>query len=188
MTASTESPIHALADGLTLTLSQAMTFARKASGDMFLSAKGQRQGAITGESIAPGFEGQMHVTGWRWGLIAPGALQGVHTGAVAGKALTVFRNMDVASTKLMNALHRNEQLDEVKLTIRRSGDDQTEFMSITLAKAMVAAFDVQALPDNTLLEQVSFQYLEITVSYSGQKRSGLNKGAALYNGNFDANL
>ena len=109
-------------------------------------------------------------------------------GRRSAKALTVFKNVDSASTKLMSALSTREKLKDVTLTMRRSGDDQVAFMSITLGSALVVTHDMQGLPDGSLLEQVSFQFVKVDVVYNGQARSGQNKAGMSFSDDFNPEL
>lgn len=184
MSQSAASPADTLVEQLAQGLAQALVYAGRSSGDMFLAVKGTRQGALSGEASAPGFEGQIMVNGWRWGMMSGDALPGKSGAARAAKALTVFKAIDSASTQLMSALCTREKLSEVKLSMRRGGDGQAAFMEIKLKNALVVTLDVQGTPDGTLLEQVSFQFNAVEVSYSGQAGSGQNRAGRVFTTDF----
>ena len=170
--------------GLMETLSPALAITGSQFGDMFLSVTSSRQGSLTGEASAPGYEGQMNISAWQWGLFVADAMSGKRGGVRGAKALSVIKNVDTATTKLMSALSKRENLKEVTLTMRRSGDHQVAFMQIKLTKALVVALDVQGRPDGGLIEQVAFQFESVEVVYAGQGSRGQNLPSTTYTDNF----
>ena len=151
--------------------------------DMFLKAVGQRTGAITGESTDRRFAGQIDVVDWSWGMSAPSAVNGQRTGRLQIKELTLVKRADRASTALMSVMRNNELLSTAVLSVRKAGGaDPLPYMTITLDKARIVAFDVQSdmAPDGapTLTERIGLHFLKVTVDYVPQGATGAGGGAS----------
>lgn len=151
--------------------------------DMFLKAVGQRTGAITGESTDRRFAGQIDVVDWSWGMSAPSAVNGQRSGRLLIKELTLVKRADRASTALMSVMRNNEMLSTAVLSVRKAGGaDPLPYMTITLDKARIVAFDVQSditlegAP--TLTERIGLHFLSMTVDYVPQDASGAGGGAS----------
>jgi len=160
-------------------------FAPKAgAGDMFLSVKGARAGAINGESQDGKHKNEIEVLSWSWGMQGKPSLGG---GSGSGKAtireLRVVKYVDKASTALMSALRSNEVIKEAVLTLRKSSKPPLEYLKITISDGRVMSLDVEAgdvSGSATLLERVSFSFNKVEVEYTPQGPDGEPTGSTVF--------
>jgi type VI secretion system secreted protein Hcp len=153
-------------------------------GDIFLSVKGAKSGAIKGESQDATHAKEIDVVAWSWGMAARPSLGG---GGATGKAivqeLKIVKRVDSASTPLMSALKSNEMITKAVLTQRKAGKEQLEFLKVTIEQGRVTGLTIEAgdksgSPD--LFEHLSFSFNKITVEYVPQGKDGLAQGAMLF--------
>jgi type VI secretion system secreted protein Hcp len=153
-------------------------------GDIFLSVKGAKSGAIKGESQDAAHAKEIDVVAWSWGMAARPSLGG---GGATGKAivqeLKIVKRVDSASTPLMSALKSNEMITKAVLTQRKAGKEQLEFLKVTIEQGRVTGLTIEAgdksgSPD--LFEHLSFSFNKITVEYVPQGKDGLAQGAMLF--------
>ncbi len=143
------------------------------ANDVFLHVQAKRAGKIKGESISPGHVDDIMVVTWNWGLAASSAIGSTQvTARRSYKALTVTKALDRASISLMAALANNDELKEVKLSMRRAGGAQEEFYVVTLEKARVASIDQNVDSAGRTVEAVSFVFNKIDVEYRMQQAKG----------------
>ncbi len=80
----------------------------------FVTIKGHKQGVIKGNVIQKGKEGSIAVFQIQHQVMSPrDAASGMATGKRIHKPVTIIKEVDTASVKLMNALITNESLNEV---------------------------------------------------------------------------
>ncbi len=146
------------------------------TGDMFLSVKCAKTGAIKGESQDKQHGGEIDILGWSWGMQAPA---NISSGAAAGRAtvheLKILKKVDSASTALMSALRTNETIVKAVLTLRKSGYKQVEYLKITIEGGRVTALTLEggdSSGGSEVVERVSFSFNKITVDYVPQGNDG----------------
>lgn len=143
------------------------------ASDIFLRVQTKRAGKIKGEASAPGHENDIVLASWAWGVSAGSALgSGKATARRSYKHLTVFKAIDSASTALMSALATNDEVKEAKLAMRKAGEEQVDFFTITLGGARVTALDLTVDDRGKPLERVEFAFTKVEVEYKRQEASG----------------
>jgi len=143
------------------------------SSDIFLHVQTKRAGKVKGEATAPEHENDIVIAGWSWGLSSGSAIgSGKATARRTYKHLTVFKAIDSASTALMSALATNDEVKEAKLAMRKAGEEQVDFFSITLGGARVTALELTVDENGTPLERVEFAFTKVEVEYRRQEGSG----------------
>jgi type VI secretion system secreted protein Hcp len=150
-------------------------------GDMFLHVQAKRAGKIKGEALQPGFENDILVRGWNWGVSATSALG--HTQALSRRsysALTVTKSIDLATVGLMAALATNDEIKEARLSMRKAGGEQEVYFVIRLEGARIAGVDHVAMPDGTADETVQIVFNKVEVEYRTQKSAGIRGGSATF--------
>ncbi len=111
--------------------------------DMFLRVRCARAGDVKGESVAKGHADDIVLSSWHWGLAASSAIGSTRaTARRSFKHLTVVKTIDSSSTALMSALATNDEVREAKLSMRKAGESQIDFFTITLGSARVSAIDL----------------------------------------------
>lgn len=149
--------------------------------EAYLEVVARRQGALTGECESAGHENQIGVIAWRWGVAAPtapGTTQA--TGRRVYDRLEIDKYVDLASTKLLNALATNEELKTVTLALRKAGTEGDDFMKIVLGNARVCDSHFLSSPTGGLYETVAFAFQKIEMEYHPQKRTGLRGAPTMF--------
>ena len=158
-----------------------LSVATAGKGDMFLHVQAKRAGKIKGEALQPGFENDILVLGWRWGLAQSSALG--HTQALSRRsytALTVTKSLDLATTGLMAALATNDEIKEARLTMRKAGGEQEVYFVIKLEGARISGVDHVTSADGTTEETVQIVFNKVEVEYRTQKSAGIRGGSATF--------
>ena len=149
------------------------TITPSAGIDVFLSVKSKRAGAIKGESHAAEHKDAILVHGWSWGVAASSAIGTTQaTGRRSYKNLVVSKRVDCATTALMSVLVTNDEVKEAKLSMRKAGEGQRDFFSITLTNARVTGVDLDCDEHGETLERVTFTFNKVQVDYEMQQASG----------------
>jgi len=144
-----------------------------AASDIFLRVQTKRAGKIKGEATAPDHENEIVLSAWNWGLSAGSAIgSGKATARRSYKHLTVFKAIDAASTSLMSALATNDEVKEARLAMRKAGEEQIDFFTITLGGARVTAVDITVDDSGAALERVEIAFTKVEVEYRRQEGSG----------------
>lgn len=159
------------------------------AGDMFLFVKGARAGVIKGESQDTAHPEEIEVLSWSWGMQAT---RNQVTGAAIGKAsiqeLKIVKKIDSASTGLMVALRTNEPIKEARLTLRKSGKGQLEYLKILIENGRVVSLTLDGgTPPGSaqVVEHVAFAFNRITVEYVPQGKDGQGKGAMQFQDEYE---
>ena len=142
---------------------------------VYLHVQSRRAGKIKGETKAPGHVDEIEVTAWRWGAQASAAMNGT---AAMGRspctyrALTIYKRFDTATTALLWALVRNDELREVRLTMRRpvsSDGVEADVFTVTLSDARVVALDHEVAADGSTREGVTIESKVVQTHYQSGK-------------------
>jgi type VI secretion system secreted protein Hcp len=153
------------------------------AGDMFLSVKGAKHGAITGEAQDDKHKNEIEVLAWSWGMQGKVSLGGgVATGKATIRELRITKKVDKASTALMSALRSNEPIKEAVLTIRKAGKKPLEYLIIKIEEGRVVSLDIEtdtSLPPS-LVERLTFSFNKITVEYTPQGPDGNPQGTSTF--------
>jgi type VI secretion system secreted protein Hcp len=148
------------------------------ASDIFLSVTAKRAGKLKGEARNPGHADDIVVSGWRWGLSVSSAVGMTReTSLRSYNALTVFKQIDSATTALMSALATNDEIKEAKLTMRRAGGEQEDYFLITLKSARIASVQHEVDAGGDTRETLSLTFTEVEVEYRGQRSTG-GRGAS----------
>lgn len=147
--------------------------AAAAGADIYLSVKTKRAGTLKGESSAPDHKEAIAIHGWTWGISASSALGSTQaTGRRSYKHLTVSKRIDASSTSLMSVLTTNDEVKEAKLSMRKAGEGQRDFFTITLSSARVVGIDIDCDESGNTVERISFSFNKVQVDYELQQGTG----------------
>jgi len=143
------------------------------SADMYLDLTLKRAGKVKGEAAAVGHQDDIIVIGFGWGVGAAGdAVAGLATGRRSYRQLLITKRLDSASTALMSAVATNDEVRSAVLSLRKAGGEPQDFFSITLEKARVASYDVEAEDDGSTIEKVALSFQKVAIEYRPQSASG----------------
>jgi len=162
-------------------VTSAVNPAPAAGADAYLSVRTKRAGELKGEVSAKGHENSIEVHGFQIGVAASSAIgSGQATARRQYKHLVVLKRLDSSSTSLMSALATNDEVKELKLSLRKPGDGQEDFFTITLASARVVGVDLDFDESGEAVERASFAFTKIEVEYRVQGADGVLGAASTF--------
>lgn len=131
--------------------------------DYFLMLDG-----IEGESMVPGFEGQLEIESWSWGA----SNQGTHAGGGGGGAGKVSMQdfhfvvkSSKASPKLFLSCATGQHIKEAKLTVRKAGGDQQEYMTVKFTDLLVSSYQTGGSSGDVVpTDQISLNFAKVEYS------------------------
>ena len=144
--------------------------------DMFLKITD-----VTGESKDKTNGGSIEIESFSWGATQLGA-SSHGTGAGAGKVSMndfhfVMRN-NSASPTLFLFCANGKHLKEAKLTCRKAGGTQQNFMIVTLSDVLVSSYQTGGSQGGEVpMDQISLNYSKVEVDYLAQDEKGITKSA-----------
>jgi type VI secretion system secreted protein Hcp len=143
------------------------------AADAYLKIQTRRAGAVKGEANAPDHKDDISIRSWNWGAAASSAVgASAVTARRSYRSLTVIKGVDTASTALLSALATNDEVKEAKLMMRKAGEGQQDFFSITLKNARVATVDLESDAEGNAVERVTFTFTKVDVEYRPQQGTG----------------
>ena len=130
--------------------------------------------SIPGESSDLAHLNQIDVLSWSQGLTGASATGSACGGAGGGKAtfspFTITKQIDKASPALMLASAQGTNLGAVTLNVAKQGVD---YLTLKFENTLVSAFKTTSHGGNIVpVEQVSFDYGKLTISYRQQQPDG----------------
>jgi type VI secretion system secreted protein Hcp len=131
---------------------------------------------IKGESQDKKHKDEIEALAWSWGVSQAGSS---HTGAGGGTGKADFsdfhftHHVDKASPNLFKSCAKGVHLKEAKLTVRKSGKGQQEFLVITMQDVMITSVAPAENGDDAgLVENVALQFAKVDLEYKPQKADG----------------
>ena len=140
-------------------------------------------GALKGESQVKGFENQIQVLAWSWGMSQSGTTH--HgTGGGAGKVnvqdLSFTHYVDSATPPLVLACCKGTHYEEATLTQRKAGGDPLPYLIIKLKDIIVTSVSAGGSGgEDRVTESVSLNFAAFEVSYQPQDNKGAKAGGAI---------
>jgi type VI secretion system secreted protein Hcp len=141
------------------------------ASDIFLKIDG-----IKGESQDKAHKGEIDVLGWSIGVNNSGDFhQG--SGGGQGKAyvrdLLIEKYLDDSSPEIFASTLKGTHIPEVKLTVRKAGDNPHEYLLFTFKKVLVVSDSVgQGSAHGHIREFVVLHFAEFKVEYETQNEKG----------------
>jgi type VI secretion system secreted protein Hcp len=138
---------------------------------------------VKGESPVKGFEGQLQLLSWSWGMSQDGTTH--HgTGGGGGKVnvqdLSFSKYVDSASAPLIQGLCTGKHYDKVTMTLRKAGGTPLAYLVVELTEVIVTSASMggsggeDRQTDNYTLNFASFTY-----KYQPQDEKGAKKGGEI---------
>ena len=140
--------------------------------DAFLKIEG-----IEGESLQKGHEKEIELSSFSWGEQNTGSFAG-NLGGGSGKVSMQDFHYSVpinkSSPKLFLACATGEHIKGATLTIRKAGKTQQEFLKWKFTDLLISSYHTGGSggADVLPMDQVSFNFTKIEVSYAPQKQDG----------------
>lgn len=141
---------------------------------------------IKGESQQKGFEGQIEILSFSWGVSQAGGFS-YGTGGTSSQAnlqdLSLSFRHGPASPKLMLNCATGKHLTSVVLTCLRASDKPEKYLEITLTDVVISSYQTGGSGDDMPIESMSLNFAEIKEEYFEQKDDGsvVSAGSGSYN-------
>jgi type VI secretion system secreted protein Hcp len=139
-------------------------------------------GTLKGESVVKGFEDQMQILSWGWGMTQTGtthAASGGGAGKVEVHDLQVVKIIDAASPNLALSCAKGTHYDSAVLTMRKAGGTALEYVTLTLTDVIVSSYSVAESGGDQLQDTVALNFAKFKYSYQPQDNKGAKKGGAI---------
>jgi len=143
-----------------------------AAVDYFLKIDG-----IKGESQDSKHSGEIELESWSFGETNAGsfsAIGGGGSGKVVMQDFHFTMHTNSSSPKLFLACASGEHIKKATLTCRKAGKQQQEFLVVDFTDLLISSFQISGSGHSDLIpvEQISFNFTQIEVTYKEQKADG----------------
>lgn len=140
-------------------------------------------GTLKGESVVKGFEDQMQILSWGWGMTQTGTMHAA-SGGGGGKVdihdLHITKHIDAASPTIALACSKGTHFDSAVLTMRKAGGTALEYVTITLTDVIVSSYSVSSEAGADMLQDmVALNFGKYKYAYQPQDNKGAKKGGAI---------
>lgn len=136
---------------------------------------------VPGESTQTGFEGQIEVLSFSWGVSQAGGFSFGGGGGVAQanvQDLSFSFRQNKSSPKLMEASASGKHFDEVLLTcLRAAGDKAEKYLEITLTDVIISSYQTGGSGDEMPIESVSLNFAKVKQEFFTQNDKGVAESA-----------
>jgi type VI secretion system secreted protein Hcp len=142
------------------------------ASDYFLKIEG-----VDGESTDAKHKGEIELLAYSWGESQAGTHAyggGGGAGKVSMQDFNFTMRVNKSSPKLMLACATGDHLKTAKLTIRKAGGDQQEYMTVTFSDVLVSSYQTSGVGDGDSIpnESISLNFAKVEFEYKPQKADG----------------
>jgi type VI secretion system secreted protein Hcp len=135
---------------------------------------------IKGESKQSGYEDQIEILSFSWGVSQSGGYS-YGTGGTSAKSnlqdLTVSFRMCPASPTLMQDCASGVHLDSAVLTCLEAGTTPQKYLEITLTDVVISSYQTGGSGDDKPIESMSLNFAQIKKEYFKQNDKGIAESA-----------
>jgi type VI secretion system secreted protein Hcp len=142
------------------------------------------EGAVEGESKVTGFEKQIELVGWSWGVTQTGSAHsgtGGSTGVSKVSDLTFTAPIDKALPTLAQAAAKGVHLKTAILQVCKTGGEIVPYLKITLTGGLISGVQASGSQahDATSVQtmSVSLNFSKIEMEYMPQAATGSAEGS-----------
>ena len=137
---------------------------------------------VDGESAHKDHKGEIQVISWNWRVSNPSAPFGGGSGQGKGDPghFTFEHNYDKASPVLAKRCADGKHFPTVKLTARKSGEGQKDFLVVTMKEAFITSTTPNGTPGGEIRETVTMTYGDIEFDYKPQDKEGAMGGSVKF--------
>jgi type VI secretion system secreted protein Hcp len=128
-------------------------------------------GDIQGESTDAHHKGEIEVLSYTWGVAHPVAAGGAVTGRATFQNVSFTHHVDKASPKIMEACALNRRLPEARITHRRPGGAQPEYLTLKLTNVVVTSVSLSDTAGGGI-ENVTLAFAQVDYEYKPQRPDG----------------
>ena len=156
--------------------------------DQFIKIEG-----IDGESKDDAHTDEIDVLAWSWGLSQSGSFHvggGGGSGKVDVQDISFTKYVDKASPVLTKYCCNGKHIPEAILTVRKSGENPLEYITITLTKVIISSITHGgSASDERLTENVTLNFAQVKYEYQPQDDAGAADGGKIEMGwDIEANV
>lgn len=134
--------------------------------DNFLQISG-----IPGESADSRHKGEINILSWSFGVEKDSFREGGTSGSSTFKDFIIIKKFDKSSPTLFLVELSGQQIPEMVLTVRKTGEIQHEFLKVILEDVLVTDYETFE-SENGVIDQWSFNYGKIQIEYQEQNPDG----------------
>jgi type VI secretion system secreted protein Hcp len=132
---------------------------------------------IKGESRIKGFEQQIDVLAWSWGMTQSGTAHvggGMGSGKVNVNDISLTKYVDSSTNALVKHVCDGTHIPQGVLTVRKAGGKSAvEYIKLTLKDVLITSLSTGGSGgEDRLTENVSLNFAEFKLEYSPQKADG----------------
>jgi type VI secretion system secreted protein Hcp len=135
---------------------------------------------IKGESLQKGYEGQIEILSFSWGVSQAGGYS-YGSGGTSAKAnvqdLSVSFRMCPASPELMQDCASGKHLDTAVLTCLEAGTTPQKYLEITLTDVVISSYQTGGSGDDKPIESMTLNFAQIKKEYFKQDDKGIATSA-----------
>lgn len=141
--------------------------------------------SIPGESTDKAHGKEIDLQSWSWGESNSGKHDsggGGGAGKVAMQDFHFTMKVNKSSPKLFLACATGQHIKEALLTCRKAGKEQQEYLKIKFSDLLVSSYQTGGSGGAEVpVEQISFNFAKIEVSYAPQKPDGKLDSPVVHN-------
>ena len=130
---------------------------------------------VEGESTHKDHKGEIEVLSWSWGVSqvsGAGAGGGSGKGKASPGEFHLVHLYDKASPVLAKHCVGGKHFKDAKLTARKAGEGQKDFLVITLKEVFISSVSPSGSQGGDVMEQVSCSYKDVEFAYKAQDDKG----------------
>jgi type VI secretion system secreted protein Hcp len=130
---------------------------------------------VDGESTHKDHKGEIQIMSWSWGV---SNASGAGSGGGSGKGKAVAQDFefthlyDKASPVLAKSCVKGQHFKTLKLTSRKAGDGQKDFLVITMKEVFITGAQTSGSAGGDVVEQVHCSYKDVEFTYKPQDDKG----------------
>ena len=145
--------------------------------DMFIRIGEKPNGNdVKGEAQGKGFENQIDVLSWSWGMTQSGTghmLGGSGAGKVDVQNLSFTKYIDSATPPLMQSCCNGKHYAEAVLTLQKAGDIPVKYLTIKMTEVIITSVSTGGSGgEDRLTENISLNFAKVVLDYMPQKKDG----------------
>ena len=141
--------------------------------------------SVPGESTDKTHGKEIDLQSWSWGESNSGKHDsggGGGAGKVAMQDFHFTMKVNKASPKLFLACATGQHIKEALLTCRKAGKEQQEYLKIKFSDLLVSSYQTGGSSGAEVpVEQISFNFAKIEISYAPQKPDGKLDSPVVHN-------
>jgi type VI secretion system secreted protein Hcp len=128
---------------------------------------------INGEAKAKGYEDQIEVLSWNWGMTQSGSAHvgsGTGTAGVSVGDLSIVKYVDKSTPTIIKYCCQGTYWDNATLSVLKAGQDAMVYLQLELQHGLVSSVTGGGVgPEERLIETVSFNFKAFKLNYWPQK-------------------